>query len=114
MASPKDTSMTITRPRKQTGKKRTNRPQYQLLPDLPPEEFASLKADIEENGLQYPVIQDEQGNTLDGHQRERALAELGIKNYPVKVIAGMTEEEKRHYTLALDQEGQAHSALPTG
>ena len=68
------------------------KPKYQPLPDLPPDEFEILKSDIAENGLQYPVIQDELGDTLDGHQRERALKELGIKNYPIKVIGGMTDE----------------------
>jgi len=75
---------------------------YQPLPDLPPEEFEALKADIAENGLQYPVVQDERGNTLDGHQRERAERELGNKNYPVKVVAGLTEEQKWHYAISVN------------
>ena len=78
------------------------KPKYQPLPDLPPEEFAALKADIAENGLQYPVIQDEKGNILDGHQRERAERELGNKNYPIKVIAGLTEEQKWHYAISVN------------
>lgn len=78
------------------------KPKYQPLPDLPPEEFEALKADIAENGLQYPVIQDEKGNTLDGHQRERAERELGNKNYPIKVIAGLTEEQKWHYAISVN------------
>ena len=96
-------------PKSRTAKKkaaarsqRNGRPKYQPLPDLPPDEFEILKADIAQRGLQYPVIQDEKGNTLDGHQRERALRELGIKNYPVKVIAGLSSEEKRHYALAIN------------
>ena len=78
------------------------RPKYQLLPDLPQEEFEALKADIAARGVQYAVIQDEKGNTLDGHQRERALAELGIKRYPITVMAGLTEEEKRHLVYSLN------------
>ena len=35
------------------------RPTYQPMPDLSSDEFEVLKADIAENGLQYPVIQDE-------------------------------------------------------
>jgi ParB-like chromosome segregation protein Spo0J len=75
---------------------------YQPLPDLPSDEFAALKADVAENGLHYPVTQDEVGNTLDGHQRERALRELGIKRYPTKVVAGLTDEEKWHYALSVN------------
>ena len=86
-----------------TSKKTVNgRPKYQLLPDLPQEEFEALKADIAARGVQYAVIQDEQGNTLDGHQRERALAELGIKRYPITVMSGLAEEEKRHLVYSLN------------
>ncbi len=77
-------------------------PKYQPMPDLSPDEFELLKSDIKENGLQYPIIQDEDGVTLDGHQRERALRELKIKNYPVQVIGGLTEEEKWQYALNVD------------
>ena len=77
-------------------------PKFQPLPDLPPDEFEVLKADIAENGLLYSVIKDEFGSTLDGHQREKALKELGIKNYPVKVIGGLTEEEKWQFALSVN------------
>lgn len=87
---------------KKTKTRPSRRPKYQPLPDLPPEEFEVLKADIAEKGLQYPVIQDEKGNVLDGHQRERALKELGIKHYPVKVISGLSEQEKWHYAVAVN------------
>ena len=43
------------------------KPKYQFFPDLPPEEYESLKADVAVHGIQYAVIQDEKGNTLDGH-----------------------------------------------
>ncbi len=78
------------------------RPKYQFLPDLPPEEFEALKADVAVRGIQYAVIQDEKGNTLDGHQRERAVNELGITKYPITVMSGLTEEEKRHLALSLN------------
>jgi ParB-like chromosome segregation protein Spo0J len=75
-------------------------PKYQPFPELSDDEFESLKQDIKENGLHYPVIQDELGNTLDGHQRERALKALGKKNYPTQVIKGLSEEEKWHFALS--------------
>jgi site-specific DNA-methyltransferase (adenine-specific) len=52
--------------------------------------------------MQVAVFQDEHGETLDGHQRERAADELGIKNYPITVIPGLTEEEKRHLVYSLN------------
>ena len=48
------------------------------------------------------MVQDEKGNTLDGHQRERAEREIGNKNYPIKVIAGLTEEQKWHYAISVN------------
>ena len=52
------------------------RPKYQFFPDLPPEEYESLKADVAVHGIQYAVIEDEKGNTFDGHQREWIADEL--------------------------------------
>lgn len=75
---------------------------FQPLPDLSPEEFEVLKADIAENGLRYPVIEDENGKTIDGHQRLRALAELKIKNYPVTVMAGLTDDEKWEFAISVN------------
>jgi len=78
-----------------------SRPKYQLLPDLPAEEYQFLKADIEDKGVLCAVFQDDKGCTLDGHQRERAANELGIK-YPIVVLPGLTEEQKRHLVYSLN------------
>ncbi len=76
--------------------------QYQLLPSLSPEEYADLKADIAERGVQVPVEFDESGNILDGHHRMQICAELGIKNYPSIVRSGFTEEQKTEHVLSLN------------
>ena len=68
---------------------------YQVLPELPPEQYEALKADIAERGVMVPVIVDEFGNFIDGHNRARACRELGINDYPVEVRSGLTEAEKR-------------------
>ena len=93
---------TRRKPKKAARSTKNGKPKYQPLPDLPPDQFEILKQDIAENGLHYPVIEDEKGNVLDGHQRQRALRELGIKNYPTKVIAGLSEEQKWHYALSVN------------
>ena len=69
---------------------------YQLLPELPPDEYEALKADIAARGVLVPIEVDEQGTILDGHTRFRAWCELG-KNEPPPVIVrpGLSEEEKR-------------------
>ena len=74
-------------------------PPYQVFPDLPPEEFETLKRDIAERGVQVAVEITEKGETLDGHQRLRACRELGIKNYPRRVIGGLDEDGKRHHAI---------------
>jgi ParB-like chromosome segregation protein Spo0J len=70
---------------------------YQVLPDLPPEQFAALKADIAERGVMVAVDVDENGQILDGHNRIRACRELGINDYPVVVRSGLSEVEKRTF-----------------
>lgn len=72
-----------------------NPEKYQMLPELPPEQFEALKQDIAERGALVPVIVDEFGAILDGHNRARACRELGINDYPVEVRSGLTEAEKR-------------------
>lgn len=78
------------------------RPKFQPLPDLPDDEFDVLKSDIREHGIQVPVVQDETGQTLDGHQRERAARALGLKNYPVRVVAGLSEQAKWEFALSVN------------
>jgi len=75
---------------------------YQLLPPLTEDEYEVLKADIAARGVQVPVEYDEEGNILDGYHRVRACLELGIKEFPRIVRAGMTEEEKVEHVLALN------------
>ncbi len=75
---------------------------YQLLPELRPEEYEALKQDIAERGVIVPVVLDEFGAILDGHNRARACRELGINDYPVEVRSGLTEAEKRVFARKLN------------
>lgn len=50
---------------------------YQLLPALLPEDFEALKTSIAEQGVDVPIIVDQEGNTIDGYHRQRACDELG-------------------------------------
>lgn len=76
--------------------------QYQLLPNLTPEEYESLKSDIAARGVMVPVEYDEQGNVLDGHHRIRVCQELGLTDWPKVVRLGMSEDAKREHVLALN------------
>lgn len=50
---------------------------YQVMPDLDGDEFDRLKQDIEENGVEYPIIVNGDGDVIDGHHRRKAWIELG-------------------------------------
>lgn len=75
---------------------------YQVMPDLTVEEYAELKSDIAARGVMVPVEFDESGNVLDGHHRLKICEELGIKEYPKVIRAGMTEQEKRTHARKLN------------
>ena len=75
---------------------------YQVMPELTAEEYAELKADIAERGVMIPIEFDEQGNVLDGYHRLQICAELGIKDYPKVIRAGMTESEKLTHARKLN------------
>ena len=75
---------------------------YQVMPDLTPDEYAELKADIAARGVMVPIEFDEHGNILDGHHRLKICKELGITDYPKVIRAGMTEQEKRTHARKLN------------
>jgi ParB-like chromosome segregation protein Spo0J len=37
---------------------------YQVMPDVSPEEYSALRADIATNGVKHPIHVDEEDNTL--------------------------------------------------
>lgn len=50
-----------------------------MLPRMSEEEFAELKASIQQEGQHYPIVANEDLEVLDGHHRFRACTELGIE-----------------------------------
>ena len=67
---------------------------YQLLPDLRPDEYAALKADIARRGVLVPIEVDaDTGEVLDGHHRLRIARELGTK--PPTVSRHFASDEDR-------------------
>ena len=75
---------------------------YQVMPSLSAEEYAELKADIEQRGVMGPIEFDELGNVLDGYHRLQICKELGIKDYPKVIRAGMSESEKLTHARKLN------------
>lgn len=79
---------------------------WQLLPELSPEEYAALKADIAASGVRVPVVVDaETGAVIDGHHRLRAFHELRaegakVPDYPRQVVRFADDEERAGFVLA--------------
>lgn len=75
---------------------------YQVMPELTPEEYLELKTDIARRGVMIPIEYDELGNVLDGYHRLKICGELGIKDFPKVIRAGMTETEKLTHARKLN------------
>jgi ParB-like chromosome segregation protein Spo0J len=73
-----------------------------IFPDMAPWEYEALKEHIRHWGVILPVVMDENGNIIDGRQRIRACAELGIESYPALTLAGLTDEEKHDHSFILN------------
>lgn len=48
-------------------------PRFQPFDDLPAAQYQRLRADIEARGIVNPILVDEDGKVIDGHQRRRNL-----------------------------------------
>jgi hypothetical protein len=82
---------------------------YQVLPPLSDEEYQALKEDMAENGMLVPVVQDTDGNIIDGHHRVRAHQELlaegrAAGGFPTVERSGLTTEEKRDLAWRLNMQ----------
>jgi site-specific DNA-methyltransferase (adenine-specific) len=69
---------------------------------LSPEEYAALKADIAERGVQIPIEVDaDSGEVLDGFHRLRACQELGLEA-PVATRHFTTDEQRTEHAIKLN------------
>lgn len=73
-----------------------------ILPDMTTWEYEALKESVRRWKVLLPVVKDEHGIIIDGHQRVRACDELGIADYPVLTLAGLTDDEKRDHAYILN------------
>ena len=76
--------------------------EYQLLPPLADEERADLTESIRKFGIRQAVTVDENNVILDGHHRAKIAAQLGIKQYPVEVVGGLSDQDKRRLVRQLN------------
>jgi ParB-like chromosome segregation protein Spo0J len=66
-----------------------------VMPPLTPQDRSELKADIEANGITYPVIVSDTDEGIDGLNRFEIAVELGLPVVPIKVLEGLSPERKR-------------------
>lgn len=86
-----------------------------VLPQLPPDEYRVIRDSIAEIGVQIPLLLTADYVLVDGHERWRAIQELGITKFPMRVVGSMSESkrvqlaiklnlERRHLTVAQRRE----------
>jgi hypothetical protein len=76
---------------------------YQFFEPLAPAVEAALRASIDRFGVLVPVVKDQHGNILDGHQRARLADELGRK-YPTNIFPVADTEEAREIARTLNED----------
>lgn len=66
----------------------------------PEHQINSLVAAIERFGFTQPVIVDESYTILAGHGRYEAAQLLSLPSVPVRIVSGLSEQEKKAYVIA--------------
>ena len=64
------------------------------------QQVANVANSIKRFGWQQPIVIDEQGVVVIGHCRLMAAKKLGLKEVPVTIASGLTEEEIRELRIA--------------
>jgi N6-adenosine-specific RNA methylase IME4 len=80
-------------------------PEASCVPAMRDDEFAGLRADIDERGIKTALEITPRGVVLDGHQRLRIAIELGIDEVPARVL-DPTEDAIEYMLLAALQRRQ--------
>ena len=70
------------------------------------EQIRKLKASIEEFGFLTPCLIDKEFNIIAGHGRVMAAQEIGMEKVPCVFIEGLSEAQRKAYTLADNRLGE--------
>ena len=74
---------------------------YQFLPELTDDEYQALMASIAERGVDVPILVDQDGEIIDGFNRQRACDELKV-HCPKEVREFASEAERYETALQLN------------
>jgi hypothetical protein len=74
---------------------------FQPMPPLTDEEYDALRSDIAEHGVRVPVVRDQHGRLLDGNNRARIAADLGI-GCPSVVVQVKDDDEAETIAVTLN------------
>lgn len=81
---------------------------YQVMDDLTLEEYEALKESIREKGILSPVEVDQDGNTIDGHNRIQIAEELKAEGFDIDIPKNSktygSEEEKREAAYIMNMQ----------
>lgn len=69
----------------------------------PPKHIDMLAKSIEQQGHLEPIAVDEEGVIISGHGRHLALQKLGRSQVTVRVLRGLTEEQKSALRIAANK-----------
>ena len=69
----------------------------------PKDQIAQIKKSIKEFGFDDPIAVWKDNIIIEGHGRLLAAQELGIKEIPIIRLDGLTDEQRRAYTLVHNQ-----------
>lgn len=74
---------------------------YQFLPRLSDDEYTALEKSILENGVQVPIVVDENRAVIDGHHRKEIADRHGL-DCPRRFVYDRSDEQKRTLALSLN------------
>ena len=66
-----------------------------------------IAASMRKFGVTAPMLVDESGELIYGHGRRAAAERIGLKDFPVAIARGWSEDEKRAYRIMDNQLGLA-------
>ncbi len=75
-----------------------------VLPPLPPQEYAQLRDSIRERGVLQPILITADHVLIDGHERWKAIQELGLTKYPLRVVGNLGDAERKELAIRLNVE----------